>query len=80
MLSGVYVVSDPAGVLTVTRSLPPWPLYTSDSVVVTFTTLGYGDVLPASSLGQVLAILEVSFGYLMGGLLIAILARRFLLG
>ncbi len=48
--------------------------------VVTFTTLGYGDIVPASGLGQVLAILEVCTGYIMGGLLVTILARRLLLG
>ena len=41
--------------------------------VVTFTTLGYGDVLPVSVLAKSLAMIEVSVGYLMGGLLIAIL-------
>jgi Ion channel/Pentapeptide repeats (8 copies) len=48
--------------------------------VVTFTTLGYGDIIPASGWGQVLAIVEVCTGYLMGGLLVTILARRLLLG
>jgi hypothetical protein len=48
--------------------------------VVTFTTLGYGDIVPGSGLGQVLAILEVCTGYVMGGLLVTILARRLLLG
>jgi len=48
--------------------------------VVTFTTLGYGDIYPASVVGQLFAIAEVCTGYLMGGLLIAILARRVMLG
>lgn len=48
--------------------------------VVTFTTLGYGDVVPNSVVGQLLAMIEVATGYLMGGLLVAILARRLLLG
>lgn len=46
--------------------------------VVTFTTLGYGDVLPLSALGKVLALVEVVIGYLMGGLLVAILTRKVL--
>lgn len=46
--------------------------------VVTFTTLGYGDILPVSALGKGLAILEVVIGYLMGGLLVAILTRKVL--
>jgi len=46
--------------------------------VVTFTTLGYGDVLPVSVFGKVLAVIEVVIGYVMGGLLIAILTRKVL--
>lgn len=43
------------------------PLYFS---VVTLTTLGFGDVVPASIGSQVLVILQVSFGYVgLGGLL-----------
>jgi len=53
------------------------PLYYS---VVTLTTLGYGDVTPVSVAGQILAMLEVTTGYmLLGGLLSIfsnILARR----
>ncbi len=48
--------------------------------VVTFTTLGYGDITPSSPIGQLFAMIEVALGYLMGGLLVAILARRMLLG
>lgn len=48
--------------------------------VVTFTTLGYGDITPASTVGKVLAVVEVCAGYLMGGLLVSILARRVMLG
>lgn len=46
--------------------------------VVTFTTLGYGDILPVGSEGKILAVIEVLVGYLMGGLLVAILARKVL--
>ncbi len=53
------------------------PLYFS---VVTLTTLGYGDVVPASLAGQSIAIIEVITGYLMLGGLISIfsnvIARR----
>ncbi len=46
---------------------PLSPLYFS---IVTMTTLGYGDVLPASTAAQVLVLAEVILGYLaLGGLL-----------
>ncbi len=56
---------------------PLSPLYFS---VITFTTLGYGDVLPVTTIGQSVAMIEVLFGYVMlGGLLSIfsnIIARR----
>jgi len=45
---------------------------------VTFTTIGYGDWVPRSALGKLLVMLEAFIGYLMGGLLVAILAKRVL--
>jgi uncharacterized protein YjbI with pentapeptide repeats len=49
------------------------PLYYS---VVTLTTLGYGDVLPASIAAQVVAMLEVCVGYVALGGLISILGNK----
>ena len=49
------------------------PIYYS---VVTFTTLGYGDVLPASVAGQVVAMTQVVLGYLALGGLLAILSDK----
>jgi uncharacterized protein YjbI with pentapeptide repeats len=49
------------------------PIYYS---VVTFTTLGYGDVLPASVAAQVIAMVEVVLGYVALGGLLAILADK----
>jgi uncharacterized protein YjbI with pentapeptide repeats len=53
------------------------PLYFS---VVTFTTLGYGDITPVTGLAQSIAMAEVLFGYVMLGGLLSIfsnlIARR----
>jgi len=37
---------------------------------------GYGDILPSTPVEKVIVISEILIGYLMGGLLIAILAKR----
>lgn len=42
----------------------------------TFTTLGFGDIIPINWIGQLLVIIEVMMGYLMLGTLIAILIRK----
>jgi len=54
---------------------PTWltPLYYS---VVTFTTLGYGDVLPASAAAQALAISEVILGYISLGGVLSIMSNK----
>lgn len=44
--------------------------------VVTLTTLGYGDVLPASMAAQILAMIEVIIGYVMLGGLLSIFANK----
>ncbi len=49
------------------------PLYYS---VVTMTTLGYGDAVPASTAGQVLAMVEVLIGYVMLGGVLSIFASK----
>ncbi len=49
------------------------PFYYS---VVTFTTLGYGDVVPASLLAQMIAIVEVTVGYIMLGGLLSIFTNK----
>ena len=49
------------------------PLYYS---VVTFTPLGYGDVLPASAAAQVMAVTEVVLGYVSLGGLLSIMANK----
>jgi len=49
------------------------PFYYS---LVTFTTLGYGDVIPAETSAQVLVIAEVVIGYIMLGGLLSIFANK----
>ncbi|MGI9608354.1 MAG: pentapeptide repeat-containing protein [Acidimicrobiales bacterium] len=52
---------------------PLSPLYYS---VVTFTTLGYGDVLPGSTTAQILAMSEVVLGYFSLGGMMSILSDK----
>ncbi len=49
------------------------PLYFS---IVTLTTLGYGDALPASMPAQILVLIEVVLGYVMLGGVLSIFANR----
>ena len=50
------------------------PFYFS---MVTFTTLGFGDVTPLDWVGQMWITLEVVLGYVMLGGLISIFANKF---
>ena len=52
---------------------PLTPFYFS---IVTYTTLGYGDVHPLNWQGELLVMLEVVLGYATLGLLLSILANR----
>ena len=60
----------------------PWLLYAETWFtpyyfsVVTFTTLGFGDVIPACWQGELLVTIEVILGYVTLGLLISILANK----
>lgn len=49
------------------------PFYFS---LVTLTTLGYGDIIPADATAQTLAMAEVSLGYMMLGGLISIFSNK----
>jgi len=44
--------------------------------IVTFATLGFGDIHPSGSLGQILATIEVILGYVMLGVLVSVIARK----
>jgi hypothetical protein len=61
-------------IMDYSNSAQTWftPFYYS---VVTYTTLGYGDVTANSLLGEMLVISEVIVGYFTLGLLLAILAN-----
>ena len=55
---------------------PHWwftPFYYS---IVTYTTLGFGDVIPCTKIGQIIVVAEVIFGYLTLGLRVSILANK----
>jgi len=44
--------------------------------VVTFTTLGFGDVIPLNHISEIWLMVEVIFGYIMLGGLISIFANK----
>lgn len=46
--------------------------------VVTFATLGFGDITPTNAAGRVCVVLEVLGGYAMLGLLVSVFASRLL--
>jgi hypothetical protein len=52
---------------------PLSPFYYS---IVTYTTLGFGDITPMNWLGEVVVVAEVVMGYTTLGLLLSILANR----
>ena len=57
------------------RPMDLWfaPVYYS---VVTFTTLGFGDIFPATTGGEILSTIEVLIGYVWLGYLVSVLALR----
>jgi hypothetical protein len=63
------------GLMDYSGSAQSWitPFYYS---IVTYTTLGFGDITPQSWLGEIIVVLEVVLGYTTLGLLLSILANR----
>ncbi|MGK0224112.1 MAG: hypothetical protein ACI9ON_003361 [Limisphaerales bacterium] len=54
-----------------------WSLFTTTYYsVVTFTTLGFGDITPATPMAALMVMIEVVVGYVMLGILISILATK----
>jgi len=70
-----FVYSHSTGILTAPgRSPTPFtPYYFS---IVTYTTLGFGDVKPNNLKGEILVSIEVILGYVTLGLLLAVLADK----
>ena len=44
--------------------------------IVTMTTLGYGDLTPENDIAKLVALSQVVLGYMLGGLLVGIIAKR----
>jgi uncharacterized protein YjbI with pentapeptide repeats len=63
------------GLMDYSGSAQSWitPFYYS---IVTYTTLGFGDITPQHWLGEIIVVVEVVLGYTTLGLLLAILANR----
>ena len=70
LFAGLY------GMVDVDYGAHPTPLSPFYYSVVTLTTLGYGDVLPASTGAQIVAMVEVLIGYLALGGLMSIFANK----
>jgi len=76
----LYFLGDITGhnivkVNVISRADPTWFTYIYFSVV-TFTTLGFGDVTPTGTLGELIVMVEVILGYVMLGGLISILSTK----
>jgi hypothetical protein len=52
---------------------PLSPFYYS---FVTYTTLGFGDIVPNDWIGEIIVVAEVVIGYVTLGLLLSILANK----
>ena len=52
-------------------------IWTRYWTITTMTTIGYGDVSPVTSIGQVVLIIHIAIGYLGLGALLSILANKF---
>ena len=63
------------GLIDYSSSAKSWlsPFYYS---IVTYTTLGFGDITPKHWLGEIVVVTEVVLGYLTLGLLLSILANK----
>jgi len=75
----VYWISEMAGtpmLYSDPTRVPDWWFTSFYYSIVTYTTLGFGDVTPQSGTGQLLVTIEVILGYITLGMLVAILAQK----
>jgi hypothetical protein len=74
----VFLMADMAdhSMLHYDSETPRWWFTAFYYSIVTYTTLGFGDVTPASFDGELWVGAEVLSGYLMLGLLVSILANK----
>jgi Ion channel len=71
---------DAFGIVASTGISPDKPLHAFDYFyfsVITFSTLGYGDLHPVGILGQAMACIEVFAGFIMFGVLLSFVGTRF---
>ncbi|MGG3281343.1 ion channel [Paenibacillus solani] len=76
IFGALYSAFSDSFIITSGRDLTPFSFYYYS--VVTFSTLGYGDISPANLLGEILVTLEVVIGYIMLGGLLSIFADKFI--
>ena len=77
LFSGVYFLLGADAFSVANQAGLGWSPYTTLYYsVVTFTTLGFGDITPNSPLAATLVMVEVIVGYVMLGTLISILASK----
>jgi len=77
LFGGVFFLLGEASFDITHKSTLPWSLFTMIYYsVVTFTTLGFGDITPTTPISATFVMIEVVFGYLMLGILISILADK----
>ena len=75
-ITNITGINENFSIVDCEKRKPTWftPFYCS---IITFTTFGFGDVIPKTRCGEILVVAEVIIGYLMLGLLLSILINKF---
>jgi hypothetical protein len=78
LFATLYYFADPARqMLESNISVAPWPFFNYVYYsIISFTTVGYGDISPITTLQQTIAIFEALTGYLMLGIFLTLLQRK----